>query len=222
MSCRSRLRWYELIPLISFVVLWGRCKNCKTKISAQYPLVEFITGLIFACLFLKFRNVFYYNTLLFTLTYAYYAIMFSLLIIVAAYDLRHKIIPDALSLIFGVLAFAGLFLFAGSSFLLHVPTILEFLSGLLIGLPFALLWIISGGTWMGLGDAKLALGLGWFLGLAKALPALLIAFWSGAIIGIMFVILRKGYGMKSEIPFAPYLIFGASLAFFFDLHFLRI
>ncbi|HEV7424626.1 MAG TPA: prepilin peptidase [Candidatus Paceibacterota bacterium] len=228
MSCLNKLSWYELIPLFSFVGLKGRCKNCKTKISIQYPLVEFITGLIFAALFLKFfslgitlgrTDAFFVNTSIFI--YMYYAIMFSLLVIIAVYDLKHKIIPDKLSFVFGVLAFLGLFFFTANNFFAfppHIPTLLEFLSGPLIALPFAFFWLISRGRWMGLGDAKLALGLGWFLGLASGLSALVIAFWLGAIIGLCLIVFRKGYGMKSEIPFAPYLIFGALLAFIFGLN----
>src|SRR3989344_8987856 len=96
MACQNKLSWYELIPLFSFFVLKGRCRNCKSKISVQYPVVELISGIIFASLFLKFENVFYINTLAFSISYAYYVTMFSILLIIAVYDLRHKIIPDVL------------------------------------------------------------------------------------------------------------------------------
>jgi leader peptidase (prepilin peptidase)/N-methyltransferase len=71
---------------------------------------------------------------------------------------------------------------------------------------------------MGLGDAKLALGIGWFLGFSLALSALVLAFWVGAVVGIMLVVFSKKYRMKSEIPFAPYLVLGTFLAFIFELH----
>ena len=235
MSCQSKLSWYELIPLFSFLSLKGRCLNCKTKISIQYPLVELLSGLIFALLFLKFQDVFFSNVLIFSFAYVYYAIIFSILLVIAVYDLKHKIIPDILSFIFGALAFVGLFFFnssslplasagwAQASFYIHIPSILEFLSGVFIALPFALFWLISGGRWMGLGDAKLALGIGWLLGFTSALSGLAVAFWSGAIIGVTLVIFSKNskiirMGMKSEIPFAPFLVLGTILAFLFDLH----
>src|ERR1035437_1662273 len=88
MSCQNQLVWYELIPVFSFLALRGRCRNCKARISIQYPLVEFTTGLIFALLFLKFENVFFLDTLVFTLSYAYYAVMFLLLVVIATYDLK--------------------------------------------------------------------------------------------------------------------------------------
>ena len=218
MSCQNKLVWYELIPILSFLGLKGRCRNCKTKISIQYPLVELVTGLIFAALFLKFQDVFFFNTLIFSFTYAYYAVVFSLLIVIAVYDLRHKIVPDALSFILGVLGFVGLFFFNSYGFYPHMPSILEFLSGLLIALPFLLFWLVSSGTWMGLGDAKLAIGLGWLLGLSRALSGVVVAFWIGALFGLSLVIFSKKHGMKSEIPFAPYLVLGTLLAFLFELH----
>lgn len=232
MSCESKLCWYELIPVISFLSLKGRCRMCKTKISIQYPLVELATGLIFTLLFLKFQDIFFSNIFAFGVVYDYYAIMFSILLVIAVYDLKHKIIPDLLAFVFGVLAFLGLFFFSNSDFTVfswHIPSLLEFLSGVLIAFPFAFFWAVSGGKWMGLGDAKLALGIGWLLGLVSALSGLVIAFWSGAIIGVALIILsRQGgqarnskarkMGMKSEIPFAPFLVLGALLAFIFGLN----
>ena len=217
MACQNKLSWYELIPLFSFFVLKGRCRNCKSKISVQYPVVELISGIIFASLFLKFENVFYINTLAFSISYAYYVTMFSILLIIAVYDLRHKIIPDVLSLIFGILAFIGLFFFSGYVFYPHIPSILEFLSGALLTLPFVLIWFVSKGTWMGLGDAKLALGLGWFLGFSRILSGAVVAFWGGAIIGLFLILFSKKYGIKSEIPFAPFLVLGVLIAFLFEL-----
>lgn len=218
LACQKQLSWYELFPLFSFLFLKGRCKGCKTKISWQYPLVELVTGIIFACLFLKFQDIFYSSTFSFAFTMAYYAGMFSLLIVIAVYDLRHKIIPDILALIFGVLAFLGLFLFSAFGFNPHLPSIWELSSGIILALPFALLWLVSKGTWMGLGDAKLALGLGWLLGLSRALSGIVLAFWSGAIIGLILLAFSRKHSMRSEIPFAPFLVLGAILAFLFELH----
>ena len=223
MSCQSKLSWYELIPLFSFLSLGGRCRNCKTRISLQYPAVELATGLIFSLLFVKFsalggQNIFLLFTPEFLITYFYYAVMFSILIVIAVYDLRHKIIPDLLSFIFGLMAFLGLFLFSDFLFFIHLPSLSDFLFGFFIALPFALFWLISSGRWMGLGDAKLAIGLGWFLGFPLALSGVVLAFWTGAVVGLYLIAVSSKYGMKSEIPFALYLTLGAFVAFFLDLH----
>jgi prepilin signal peptidase PulO-like enzyme (type II secretory pathway) len=222
MSCQNTLSWYELFPVVSFCVQGGRCRNCKTKVSVQYPLVELATGFIFALLFVKFQYLFFANTLSFAFSYAFYASILSLLLVIAVYDIKHKIIPDTLSLFFGVMAFVGLFLFDSSGFnsgvYLHIPTLLEFLSGAFLSLPFALIWLFSRGSWMGLGDAKLAVGLGFLLGPAKILSGAVLAFWSGAIIGLLLMMLSSKYKMKTEIPFAPFLVLGTMLAFFFEFY----
>jgi leader peptidase (prepilin peptidase)/N-methyltransferase len=218
MVCTKKLLWHELIPVLSFIGLRGRCSGCKSKISIQYPLVELLSGLLFALVFLKFQDVFWANTLTFVGTYTYYTLMFSILLIIAAYDLKHKIIPDSLSIIFGILAFICLFFFRDFTFFIHMPNLWEFLAGPIIASPFALMYFVSSGTWMGFGDAKLALGLGWLLGVSTAFIGLLFSFWSGAIIGVILVIFFKKYGIKSEIPFAPFLVFGTFLAFLFELH----
>ena len=164
MSCQNKLSWYELIPVFSFIGLRGRCKNCKTNISMQYPLVELSTALVFGLLFLKFKDLFFLDTISFSITYAFYAMMFSLLMVIAVYDLKHKIIPDTLSLVFGVLAFIGIFFFTAFGLNPHIPSILDILAGAIVSVPLALLWLFSRGAWMGLGDAKLSVGLGFLLG----------------------------------------------------------
>ncbi len=233
MTCQNKLCWYELIPFLSFVVLRGRCKNCKIKISLQYPLVEIMSGFIFAAIFLKFQDLLFLSSLEFIITYLYYAFLFCLLLIIVVYDLRHKIIPDRLSLIFGVLTFVGLFFFHVNNFSIfynssvfywHLPTILDLLAGLFISVPFFLFWFVSDGMWMGLGDAKLAIGLGWFLGFPLILSAAVLAFWVGAVVGVGLIVLsnlfkkHSRYNFKSEIPFAPYLVLGLILVFFFDIN----
>jgi leader peptidase (prepilin peptidase)/N-methyltransferase len=110
-----------------------------------------------------------------------------------------------------------LFFFANFVFYPHIPSILEFLSGVFLALPFAFLWLISKGTWMGLGDAELALGLGWLLGFSSLLSGAVVAFWSGAIISLILLVFSKKYKIKSEIPFAPFLVLGTLIAFLFEL-----
>lgn len=219
MSCQSKLNWYELVPVFSFVFLRGRCRNCSSHISSQYPLVELSSGIIFLLLFLMFKDVFLLNIVIFSISYAYYATVFSLLLIIATYDIRHKIVPDILSIFLGILGFLGLFFFKDFAFYPHLPSYLEFFAGPIIATPFAFLWLISKGTWMGLGDAKLALGLGWILGLSTVFSATVMAFWIGALYGLLLVIFSKKYKMKSELPFVPFLTLGVFLVFFLGLNF---
>jgi prepilin signal peptidase PulO-like enzyme (type II secretory pathway) len=218
MSCMKKLQWYELIPVLSYVFQGGRCRGCKTKLSAQYPTVEFITGLLFALLYLKWRELFFIDQLNFALTFAYGAVMFAILIVISVYDLRHKIIPDNLSLLLGLLAFLGLFVFTGSGASLHLPNIWDVVVPVIVALVFALMWLVSKGTWMGLGDAKLVLGLGFMLGFEGTLSAIALSFWIGATVGLALMSLKKIKGMKSEIPFAPFLVLGTLISYLFDLN----
>lgn len=221
MMCQTKLKWYDLIPLFSFLTLKGRCRTCQTKISFTYPTVEFITGLVFFSLFLKFQDILLQSVLSFAITYVFYAVVFSILIVISVYDLKHKIIPDFFSIMFGVFCFAGMFLFVNNGFIIfspHAPSMFELLSGIFVALPFALLWLVSRGAWMGFGDAKLALGIGWLLGIRLAFSAVAMAFWGGAIIGVFLIIFSKKYGMKSEIPFAIYLALGTFFAFLYNVN----
>jgi len=222
MTCKKKLAPYELVPVFSFLFLKGRCAGCRSKISIQYPIIELITGFLFFFLFLKFNSLFFLNPASFILTYAFYSSIFSLLLIIAIYDLKHKIIPDVLSFFFGLLSLIGLYFFSSKGFSFNLANWFDFLPGFLIAIPFALLWFFSKGAWMGLGDAKLALGLGWFLGMSQLFPAILISFWSGALIGVFLIIFSKKYSLKSEIPFGPFLIFGSLLAFLLEINLIPI
>jgi len=219
MVCQNKLCWYDLFPFFSFVFLRGRCRFCKTRISIQYPLVEISSALIFVGLFFKFQNIFYVDTFMFCITMAYYALMFSILLVIAVYDIRHKIIPNSLALVLAIVSFVGLFFFSELGFYPHIPSIWQFLSGVFMALPFALIWLVSRGRWMGLGDAKLAIGIGWLVGIEKVFLATVLSFWSGAIIGLILIFLSKKYSIKSEIPFAPFLVLGALLSFIFNIYF---
>lgn len=221
MDCNTQIPWYDMFPVASFCVLRGRCRNCKSSISSMYPIVEFITGVVFAFLFLKFQNLFFANSIEFALVYAFYAVIFSLLIVVSVYDLRHKIIPDILSLTLGILSFASLFFITEGHLGWHIPGWNAFLAGPMLAFPFAFFFFISGGRWMGFGDAKLAISIGWILGVSAGLGALVLSFWTGAIVGII-LILAKHYGMKSEVPFAPFLVFATAVTFLFGINILEV
>lgn len=219
-SCGKTLHAHELVPVFSYIIQRGRCSVCKSKISIQYPLVECLTGIVFALTAVMYSHLFFLSPFSFGVKFLYIGYLFSLLIVIAVYDARHKIIPNEFVYLFTIMSFVLMFFETGSVFSLHVPTLWQFLAGPLLALPFAAMWYFSGGRWMGFGDAKLALGMGFLLGLERGVSALLIAFWSGAIIGIILLILKRcGFTMKSEIPFAPFLVLGTLIAFYLNLHF---
>src|SRR5574343_1003798 len=115
-----------------------------------------------------------------------FSMMFSLLIVISVYDMRHKIIPDMLVFAFGVLAFFSMFLSqVGGSSMFVEPTFLSLISGVVYALPFAIISLISNQRLMGFGDSKMILGIGWMLGMMQGGAAIMFAFWIGAIVSLV-------------------------------------
>ncbi len=209
LSCGTTLEAVDLVPILSYLFLRGRCRRCGSRMSAQYPLVELATGILFLLVaLLPFSP---YEMI-------YLAILVSLLVAIAAYDIRHKIVPDVLVYPFIALALLHA-AFAAFIFIPATPFALYVVSGFSFALPLVLIWYLSHGRAMGLGDGKLALGLGFMLGPIGTISAFVFSFWSGALVGVALIAIQrvalrargKALTMKSEIPFAPFLIFGAML-----------
>ncbi len=215
MTCSHTLSWYELIPVFSFLIQSGRCRSCVSSISHQYPIVEFITGLVFTLISFHFLPILDLSQGLYVFLVSLYAFLFSLLIVISVYDIRHKIIPDKLVFVFGLIAFLSIFInHTGVDPLFTGASIMSIATGPLLALPFALLWLVSRGRWMGLGDAKLILGIGWMLGLMPGLAALILSFWIGSVVSLLIILFSdKKMNLKTEIPFAPFLIVSALIVF---------
>lgn len=217
LSCGHTLSFIDLVPFLGFFLCRGACRYCGSRISRQYPLVEFATGFLFLILFYfvvlmpEAQGGSWATSSIISLFYGWTVI--SLLVLIAAYDMYHKIIPDAFVYTLVGLSFAGLF-FDFQTLEVVFPNKEMILAGPVLAAPLALLWLMSHGRWMGFGDAKLELALGWFLGMSKGIAALLISFWAGALAGLGLMALGKimsrhaSYGWKSELAFGPFLILG--------------
>ncbi len=208
MTCSHKLNWYEMIPVLSFIFQKGKCRSCSTTISHQYPLVEFITGIVFAVIAFHFLPILYISVNTFVFLLSFYVFIFSILIVIAVYDLRHKIIPDRLVYTFAFFALVSTFInTTGIGDLFVVPNIWSLSTGIVLALPFALIWLLSRGRLMGLGDAKLILGIGWLFGYSQGIAVLVLSFWIGAVFSLIVLLFTKmKISMKTEIPFAPFLI----------------
>jgi prepilin signal peptidase PulO-like enzyme (type II secretory pathway) len=208
-SCGKTLAWYELVPLFSFLVQGGRCRGCKAKISWQYPLIELAAGLAFVLSYIVAPE-----------TFSLLAILLCLYIVIAVYDLKHKIIPDFFSYAAGLVALGMIAIDYAAT---GTPDFLRIVTGPLLFLFFWAVWKVSKGTWMGLGDGKLALSMGWALGFTQGVAAFLISFWMGAILSLLVIAyqrIRHGkskLGMRSEIPFGPFLIAAFLITLLFHL-----
>lgn len=201
--CSYQIRWYDNIPLVSYLLLQGKCRGCGAHISIQYPLVELLNGLLTLFLFLRFGP---------TLSFAVLFLFCSALVVITFIDIEHQIIPDEISLS-GIVA--GFVL----SFFLEGHNWLNSLIGILLGggslLSVAYVYHrLTGKDGMGGGDIKLLAMMGAFLGW-KAVP--FIVFSSslvGSVIGVSIMLFQKK-DSKLAIPFGPYLAFGAVLYIFY-------
>lgn len=207
-SCNRKLQWFELVPLLSFIALRGKCRTCKSSISLQYPLVELITGVVFVLVFYKLDDYFLLAT---------HLVFWSIFIALSVYDFREKIIPNGPAYILAGLGFFSPLLYGNPNALLDWR---HLIAGPLLALPLASFWFFSRGRWMGLGDAKLELGIGWFLGISLGFSGMLIAFWLGALVGVGLIVAgrivkRFSFTLKSELPFGPFLALGAFVVWFF-------
>lgn len=217
-TCGKGLTWKELIPLASFFAQGGKCTGCEARISWQYPAVEFATGFIFVTSYLLYPiqilNISSVSAFVATLVF------FSLYVLICTYDVRHKVIPDAFS--YGA-AIVTLFLIAIEYVNFGVFDFSKIIAGPILFIFFFFFWFVSKGKWMGLGDAKLALSVGWFLGLSGGIAAVLLAFWVGSVVSLILigaqrVFLKRGeFGLKSEIPFGPYILIGFFIVYMFGV-----
>lgn len=196
-KCAKSIRFYDNVPIISYLVLRGRCRDCHEKISLRYPFVEAITALLSMFLFLKFGLSAHY---LFSFAFT------CALIVITFIDLDHQIIPDVITLP-GIPIF-----FLTAIFFMGIPFI-EALLGILIGggclFAIAFLYeIITKREGMGGGDIKLLAMLGAFLGWKSLFFILFVSSLLGAIVGIS-VMIGRGKDMKYAVPFGPFLSIAA-------------
>lgn len=194
-NCGHRLTAVELIPVFSYLIQGGRCRNCNAPISWQYPVVEILTAVLL---------ILVYQTFGYTGTALYYAALACILIVAAFTDLNHQIIPDKVIL-------AGLVIGAALELAFRPRPPADNLYGLLLagGLLLAASAVTLGG--MGGGDVKLAALLGFYLGWRGALLALFLGFVAGAAAGLCLILL-KIRGRKDFIPFGPFLALGGMVA----------
>lgn len=225
-NCQHPLAWYDLLPVVSWLSLGGKCRYCKHPISIQYPLVELLTAALFILSYAYSPPIFHvpYSIFLFSLWLIFQVAFVAL----AIYDLRWMILPDRIIFPLQVLAVIYVLVeLLGSR--QGWPVIQGALLGVLcIAGVFYGLFQVSKGTWIGGGDVKLAVILGLLVGgPAKALLVIFIASLLGSLVSIPLLLRGKA---KTRIPFGPFLIiatvivylFGSSLIAWYKHHLLRV
>ena len=203
-SCGKRLRSLELIPVLSYIFLRGKCKGCGSRVSLRYPMIEVLTAIIFLLL---------YREMGLRISLYFHILLASILICVAFIDLDYQIIPDVLVL----LGFGAGLLYKIVAFLYKWPSVgfLDGIYGLLLGGGFCLLIAILSNGGMGGGDIKLMAMLGFWFGLRSIIFIALLAFIVGSIVSVA-LLLTSIKTRKDFIPFGPFIVASTYIALLFQ------
>lgn len=197
-TCKNAIPFYLNIPVAAYILLKGRCRHCKTKIPARYPLVEFLTGAMAVLIYLKFG---------FTPTAFFWFVFTSTLITISFIDFDHQIIPDIISL-------PGILVFAASFYFVPEMTAKQTILGILVGggslYSVAVIYsIVRKEEGMGGGDIKLLAMIGAAVGVKGVLFTIFAGSLFGTLIGVTLMICARTSDLKFKIPFGPYLSLGA-------------
>lgn len=201
-KCHKQISNVDLIPVLSYILLKGKCRRCNKKIPVRVLLVEVLSGFLFITIYLSvFTN---------WVTYSLLCAIILVLLAIAIIDIDHGIIFDPLLIVLGIFSILYILTTNPSSFLFHI------LSGLVAFLFFFVIFLITRGRGIGFGDVKYA----FFIGFLSTFPQLLIAFYgaflTGAIISIILVIVGKKKMRGSTVPFGPFLSLGLLISLLYS------
>lgn len=195
-ACQNPIAWRDNVPLLGYLTLLGKCRNCSSRISIIYPIVELITGILLAGVYLKFGLS--WETMIFS-------IVVPTLVVITIIDWKHQIIPDVITLPGILFGFA-----AGSYMNGLLPSLIGFIIG---GGLFYLIAVFSGGKGMGGGDIKYMAAVGALLAWKNTLLIIFSGSLLGTIYGLPLILLGKK-GRKSKVPFGPFLAGATLIAIF--------
>lgn len=206
-TCKTYLHWYHNIPVLSYLLLKGKCASCRQKISPRYPLIELATGVLFSITFLLLSRCGVSNYYLCTFgsqmgEFALPFLLINVVLLVAIFvtDLEDTIIPDEFvffGIIFNILSF----------FFFNISPAPGLFSGFFVATLLLLLHLVTLGRGMGLGDVKFAIYAGLFLTPLAALSWILMSFVLGSVVGLSLIVLKKAE-FGARIPFGPFLVAG--------------
>ncbi|MBI5529876.1 MAG: prepilin peptidase [Candidatus Doudnabacteria bacterium] len=219
-SCKHILSSSDLVPLFSFLWLRGKCRYCKTKISARYFMVELATALLFAWVYAALLPESIFGIVILIRYWFVAAVFVSVFVI----DLEHFVILDKMVLLSSIVVASIniiLSIIAGSSVFSINGLFISGLVGAVAGfLPFYALWFVSKGKWLGFGDVKFALLLGLILGWPQIYVGYFFAIMIGGFVSSILLIFTKK-SLKSRLPFGTFLTVGAFLAMLYGPLFLK-
>ncbi len=215
--CEEPIAPVDLIPVVSFFALKGRCRKCSATIEWQYPVVEIVCGLLFGVLFARAAFAFgipeWIDQADWVALFIRDVVIAMFLVIIFVYDLRYTYILDRFSIPAMIIALLfNIGLGADPADLL--------LGGFLLGSFFAIQYLVSGGKWVGGGDVRMGLLMGFLLGISYGVVALFIAYIVGAFVGVGLILLKKRK-MDSQVPFGTFLAGATIITMIFGSHILE-
>lgn len=206
-KCEHLLSPFDLIPVISFILLFGKCHYCHKNISLQYPLVELTVGILFIFSYLQIWHLSAIPS--FVMLLIYYLFVVSGLLVIFVTDLKYRIIPDVILI--------PLILLTMLVRIIQFPNILflnYFLSGVFFFILFLILFLVTKGKGMGFGDVKYAFFMGLILGFPRIIIGFYLSFLTGAFISLILLLVGKKK-MKSSIAFGPFLALSTFVTLFY-------
>ncbi len=203
-KCLVQLKWYDLMPVFSFITLGGKCRYCRQKISFVYPIME----LSMAGSFFLYH---WFNGLALSWGIFYDFTMIFILLTLAFFDYEHYILPDKFIFTGLAVSLVYLTLFKSGALLSNA------LTGFGLAGFFAIIYLVSRGKWMGFGDVKLALLVGFVLGYPIGPVSMIIAIWTGAIWGMVLMATGKA-NLKTALPFGSFICVSAIFFIIFNNH----
>ncbi|MFZ5376734.1 MAG: prepilin peptidase [Patescibacteria group bacterium] len=211
-KCQKQIAWFDNIPLVSFLVLAGRCRNCRAPIGIIHPVVELLTGSLFVWWFWAGSLFFRLTTQPLHLVQPFFWLIVAiLLLVILVADLKYYIIPD---LAVGLLTFITL-LYRFALVILGVMRFEDLAIAVfcMVGLVafFYSLWFFTKGKGFGFGDVKLAVPLALILGWPKILVAIFLSFLLGGLVGVVLLVLKKKK-LGQVVPFGPFLVISTTIA----------
>jgi leader peptidase (prepilin peptidase)/N-methyltransferase len=202
-ACKNSIASYDNIPILSYLILRGRCRNCQARIAIRYPIIELLSGVLALCCYIKFGL---------TLEALIYYAFIACLVTITFIDIDHQIIPDSISL-------PGIPIFGAAAYFASLLPLKDILLGILIG--GGILYLVAWGyhlftrrEGMGGGDIKLLAMTGALIGWQGVIFTIFVSSVLGSVIGLIVMLINKK-GMKLAIPFGPFLALGALLYLFF-------
>jgi len=227
-KCGRTLSWFEMLPVLSYIFLKGRCRKCRTKIGSETFFLELAGGALAVIVF-KFYILSYFVFPLVTksvitgvLFFLLFAVLYIILAVIFAYDLRHKLVPMnfALTLVIVGVAFE---VYRAFNYMTYYGGInqffyLDLFSGFLIALPFLIFYLVSGRRGVGLGDIVIYFGVGYLAGFTFGISILAISVWLGALVSVLLMIIKpKKYNKTSKIPFTPFIVIATVIVMLFQV-----